>query len=163
MEATLQHPWLWGRTRELPLDDQTTARTSHNGFFMQLNKPTKHQVLMLEVGFFWICCGKGGCPILSGERMNARARYRPACSGLSPFLWELACSFLPWCSKTMLKSKREMENHMKATLILCVMCSCQRHKPEVSLLAGDPPPLHSWAERHFTEHNFSKLRALVTG
>lgn len=125
METTLQHPWLWGRTGELPPHDQATATTSQNGFFMQLNKPTKHQVLMLEVGFFWICCGKGGSLILSWEQMNARARYSPVCSGLSPFLWELACSFLPWCAKILLKSKREMENHMKATLTLCVMCSAR--------------------------------------
>lgn len=82
--------------------------------------------------------------------------------GFLPFFGNLlALSFLG--APRLCSNPREMENHMKATLILCVMCSCQRHKPEVSLLAGDPPPLHSWAERHFTEHNFSKLRALVTG
>lgn len=69
----------------------------------------------------------------------------------------LALSFLS--APRLCSNPREMENHMKATLTLCVMCSCQRHKPEVSVLAGDPPPLHSWAERHFTEHNFSKLKS----
>jgi len=37
----LQLPWLWGRTGELPPDDQARARTSQSGSFMKLNKQTK--------------------------------------------------------------------------------------------------------------------------
>lgn len=163
----------WGQDRRAPLYGSSTATK----WLLHASKQTQNytqkkesQAIMLEVGFFWICQGENGVyPVLgtaacqSSGKYSATAQVRPCVLRafappplgiclLFPFLLPQDCS----------NPRGRWKNHIKSNRHPLCNRFLGEAQIKVSLLARNLHLLHSWAQRHFRKHKFSKLRVFLS-